>query len=103
MPIEEHLSVLPLGSYNMLLGMDCLYLNRIKVDYDDKGTKCFVDNEEPRVLQGKKKATSVRMVATMQEKCSHRKGCKLFVVHISSDKGKEVEDVDVLKKYPVFQ
>ena len=34
---------------------------------------------------------------------SHKKGYKLFVVHISSDKGKEVEDADVLNKYPVLQ
>ena len=27
----------------------------------------------------------------------------LFVVHISSDKGKEVEDVDIFSRYPVLQ
>jgi len=32
------------------------------------------------------------MVTNMQENCSHRKGCALFAVHISSDKGKEVKD-----------
>ena len=55
------------------------------------------------MLQGKKKATSVRMVTTMQEKHSHRKGCVLFVVHIYSDKDKEVEDADVLSRYPILQ
>ena len=43
------------------------------------------------------------MVITIQAKCSHRKGCVLFAVHISSDKGKEVEDADMLIKYPVLQ
>lgn len=61
------------------------------------------DNGEPRVLQGKKKATSVRMVTTMQEKHNCRKGCVLFVVHISSDKGKEVEDTNILNRYIVLQ
>lgn len=27
----------------------------------------------------------------------------LFVVHISSDKGKDVEDVEVSKRYPILQ
>ena len=27
----------------------------------------------------------------------------LFVVHISSDKGKEVEDANVLSSYPILQ
>jgi len=87
----------------MLLGMHWLYLHRTKVDCYDKAIECLDDNGEPRVLQGKKKATSVRMVTTMQAQCSHKKGCVLFVVHISSDKGKEVEDADVLSRYPVLQ
>jgi len=39
------------------------------------------------------------MVTTMQEKHRHRKGCVLLVVHISSDKDKEVEDANVLRRY----
>jgi len=43
------------------------------------------------------------MVIVMQAKHSRTKGYKLFAVRISSHKGKEVEDVDVLKRYPVLQ
>ena len=32
MPSSTHLNVITLGSYNMLLGMDWLYLHREKVD-----------------------------------------------------------------------
>ena len=39
----------------------------------------------------------------MQSKRSRRKGCVLFFMHISSDKGKEVEDADVLRRYPILQ
>jgi len=49
-----------------------------------------------------KKATFFRMVTTMREKHSHRKGCVLFAMHISSDKGKHIKDVKVLKKYLVL-
>ena len=61
------------------------------------------ENGEQRILQGKKKATSVRMVTTMKAKCNHRKGCVLFAVHISCDKGKEAKDADVLSKYLVLE
>ena len=87
----------------MLLGMDWLYLHRTKVDCYDKSIECVDDNEEPRVFQGKKKVALVRMVETMQEKCSHGKGCNLFAVHISSDKDKDVEDANVLRRYPILQ
>ena len=73
------------------------------MDCYDKDIKCLDDNGKQRPLQGKKKATSVRMVIAMQAKCGCTKGCVLFTVHISSDKGKEVEDAYVLKKYLVLQ
>jgi len=43
------------------------------------------------------------MVIAMQARCSIKKGCVLCFVHISSEKGKEVEDVDVLSRYLVIQ
>jgi len=38
----------------------------------------------------------------MQENHTCGKGCVLFSVHISSDKGKEDEDDEVLKRYPIL-
>ena len=61
------------------------------------------DNGEQIILQAKKKTTSVRMVTAMHTNRSHRKGCVLLVVHISSDKGKEVEDADVLRRYTILK
>lgn len=43
------------------------------------------------------------MVKTVQEKCSNSKGCVLFIVPICSEKGKDVEDAEVLKRYLVLQ
>jgi len=43
------------------------------------------------------------MVTVMKEKRSRGKGCVLFAVHISSYKRKEVEDVDVLRRYLILQ
>jgi len=103
MSTPKHLNVLPLGSYSMLLGMVLLCLHRNKLYCYDKAIETLDDSGEPRVLQGKKKATSIRMVTIAQENHSQRKGCVLFAVHISSDKGKEVEDAYVLSKYPILQ
>ena len=41
-------------------------------------------------------------MTAMQENRSRRKGCMLFEVNISSDKGKEVEDEDLLNRYPIL-
>jgi len=100
MPTSVHPIVLPLGSYIVLLGMDFLYLDRTKVNFYDNSIECLDENREQRILQGKKKVTSVRMVINMKEECSHTKGCVLFVVHVSNDKGKHVDDEEVLKRSP---
>ena len=65
MSTSVHLNVFPLGSYNMLLDMDWLYLHRTKVNCYDKSIECLDENGEPRVLKGMQKATSVRMVTPM--------------------------------------
>ena len=102
MPTSVHLNLLSLGSYSMLLGMDWLYLHRTKVDCYDKAIECLADDRERIILQGKNKPTSVRMVTAMQAKHSSMKGCVLFAVHISSDKGKDIEETKLLNKYPVL-
>ena len=85
MPTTTYLNVLPLGSYSMLLCMDWIYLHRTKVNFLDKAIECVDNNGEKRALQGKKNPTIVRMVTVMQAKCSCRKGCVIFSIHISSD------------------
>ena len=45
----------------------------------------------------------MRMVTSIQAKRSCRKGCVMFVVQISNEKGKEVEDANVLSIYPILQ
>lgn len=37
----------------------------------------------------------MRMVTVMQPKRSCRKGCVMFAVHMSSDKGKDVDDAEI--------
>jgi len=87
MPTTTNLNVLPLGSYNMLFDMEWLYLHRAKVDFYNKAIECVDGNQEPRVLKGKKKDTSVRMVTTMQAKHSCRKAvrylqCTFLVIRV---------------------
>jgi len=65
MPTSTHINVHPLGSYNMLLGMDWLFIHNTKVDCNEKAIEFLDDDGEKRILQGKKKTTSMRMVTTM--------------------------------------
>ena len=77
----------------MILGMDQLY----------QAIECLDDNGEERLFQGKKKATLVKMVKVMEVKYGCRKWCALFVAHIFSDRIKDVEDAEVMKRYLILQ
>ena len=59
-------------------------------------------NGEKKILH-RKEPTSVRIVTAMQAEHNCRKGCVMFAVHISSDKGKYFEDVEIFKRYPILQ
>lgn len=50
MSTSAYLNVLLLGSYNMMLGTDWLYIYRTKVDCYDKDIECLDDNQEKRIL-----------------------------------------------------
>lgn len=102
MPMSAHLNVIPFHSYDMLLGMDWLFIHKTKVDLYEKAIECLDDDGERIILKGNKNPALVRMVTTMEEKNRHKKGCLLFLVHISNGKGKDVEDDEVLKKYLVL-
>jgi len=71
------------------------------LDCYKKAIECLDDDGDKRILQGTKHPTSIRMVRAMQAKhsCS-RKGCVLFALHVLNNKGKDVKDVEVLKRYP---
>ena len=77
-------------------------IDSFKVECYDKAIECLDDDGERRVLWGKKKPILVGMVTTIQAKHNYRKGCLLFAMHISSEKGKEVEDAIFLSEYPVL-
>ena len=46
MPTTTHLNVLPLGSYDIILGMDWLYLQKTRVDCYHKAIEFLDDNGE---------------------------------------------------------
>lgn len=57
--------MLPLDSYNILLGMEWIFIHETKVDCYENDIECMYDGGEKRFLQGNKKPTSVIMVTTM--------------------------------------
>ena len=73
------MNVLPLGSYDVLSGMDWLEAHRVKLDCYNKTFECMNEEGNLVVVKGIPKVISVRQVLAMQLKKFCRKGFQLYV------------------------
>ena len=69
------LRITPLGSYDVVLGMDWLYAHSTKMDCWQKRVECVDDDGISRVILGVKRPISLRMISAMQLRQCLRKGC----------------------------
>ena len=76
------LCILPLVSYDIVLGMDWLTAHQVNINYHRKVVQCVDDIGGQVELLGVQRPISLRMVSTNQLKRSVRKGCQLFLVSI---------------------
>ena len=96
------LNVLPLGSYDVLIGMNWLEAHRVKLDCYNKTFECTNEEGNLVVVKGIPKVISVRWVSAMQLKKFCRKGCQLYAAHILETSGEEtprLEDYQMLQEF----
>ena len=76
------MNVIPLGSYDVLIGMDWLESHMVKLNYYNKTFECMDEEGNPIVVREIPKVISVRRISAMQLKNFCRKGCKVYVDHV---------------------
>jgi hypothetical protein len=82
--IRTNLNILPLGSYDMIIGMDWLEQHKSILDCYTK-ILSYKDNfGTVRRAQGIPKPVSVRQVSTMQLKKCIRKGCQVYAIQVTN-------------------
>ena len=99
------LNVLPLGSYDLLIGMNWLEQHKVVLNYFDKTFMCVNDNEQPVTVKGIPRKTVIRQISALQLKRAVRKGCKAYAVTITDEASKsekdklKIEDIPVLNEF----
>jgi hypothetical protein len=75
-------NILPVGSYDLLIGMDWLASQKTKLDCYSKTLEC--ENEEGRrvTLQGIQNPILVTQISSLQVKKYCRKGCPLYAIQV---------------------
>ena len=69
------MNVLPLGSCDVLIGMDWLEAPKVKLGCYHKTFECMDEEGNPRVVRGILQVIFVRKISAMQLKKFCRKGC----------------------------
>jgi hypothetical protein len=99
---KAELNVLPLGSYDCLIGMDWLDQHHAILYYHNKAFTFLDEEGNRRTVQGIPKDVAIREISTMQLKKCYRKGCQLFTSHAEEtpkDKVSSIGDRAVLKEF----
>ena len=79
---EVNLNILPLGSYDLLIGMDWMEKKKALMNCWDKTLHCVDEEGKPFILKGKQKPISVRQISALQLKRTARKGHQVYAVHV---------------------
>jgi hypothetical protein len=92
---QATLNILPLGSYDILLGMDWLATHKGKLNYYEKTLECEDEEGNEKIFQGNWKPISVRKISALQLKKFSWKGSPLYVIQVlSSTKRNELKFED---------
>lgn len=97
-----NLNVLPLGSYDVLIGMDWLEKHKVLLIFFEKTFTCVNEKEQTVVVKGIPRKVYVWKIYALQMKRSVRKGCKVFVVHeINNEKDEDqnLADIPIIRDF----
>ena len=81
--IRINLNVFPLGSYDMIIGIDWLAKYKAILNYFDKTFTYVDDDQTVRNVEGVIKTVSLRKIYAMQLKRCMRKGCNLYAMWVA--------------------
>jgi hypothetical protein len=68
LPTQATLNMIPLGSYDLLIGMDWLAAHKTKLDCYNKNLECEDEEGRKITLQGIQNLVTVRQISTLQVK-----------------------------------
>ena len=97
-----NMNVLPLGSYDVLIGLDWFESHKVNFYCYNKTFECMDEEGTQRVVRGIPKVIYIRHASTMQLKKLCRKGFQLYVAHVveaAENETPSLEDFHVLQEF----
>jgi hypothetical protein len=96
---KVEVNIIPLDSYDFLIGMDWLGKHRVILDCYNKTITCLGEEGKQGKIQGIPRVVAIREISSMQLKKSFRKGCHMFATMEEEAK----EKVATIEDYPFLR
>jgi hypothetical protein len=96
------LNIIPLGSYDILIGMDWLDKHHVVLNCHKKTFTCLDGNGKQSTVKGIPRPISIREISSLRLKICFRKGCQLYAAHVEepdNKKGPSLEYFLVLQEF----
>ena len=96
------LNVLPLGPYDILIGMDWTGAHRANIDCYNKNFECLDEKGNLRVVKGFPKVISGRKSSAMQLKRFYGKIYRVYATHVleaAENETSRLEDFQMLQEF----
>ena len=101
------MNLIPLGYYDVLIGMDWLDKHNVVLDCHNKTFTCLDEEGKKSIVKIIPRPIFVRNFLDLQLKRCFRKGCQLYAAHmeeLENTKGPSLEYFSVLQEFEdVFQ
>jgi hypothetical protein len=101
------LNIIPLGSYDVLIGMNWLEKHHVVLYCHKKTFTCLDGDGKQRTVKGIPRPISIREISALQLKRCFKKGCQLYATHVEDPvdtKGPSLEYFLVLQEFEdIFQ
>jgi hypothetical protein len=104
---STYINIIPLGSYDVMIGMDWLHKHHVVLYCHNKTFTCLDGNGKQITVKGVPRPISIRDVLALQLKICFRKGCQLHTAHVEEPfdtKGPSLKYFSVIQEFEyVFQ
>nr|GEX20944.1 putative reverse transcriptase domain-containing protein [Tanacetum cinerariifolium] len=89
-----------LGSFNVVIGMDWLSKNHVKILCDEKVVHIPIDGET-LIIRGDRSKTRMNLISCIKTERYISRGCQIFMIQVLEKKSdeKRLEDIPVVKEF----
>jgi hypothetical protein len=91
---KVYVNIIPLGSYDYLIGMDWLEKRHVVLDCYNKTITCLDEEGKRGNIQGIPRTVAVREISTIQLKNRFIKGCHMFATHMEEETKDKVASIE---------